>query len=797
MLGIVQDITARRQAAQALRESEEKFREVAEQSPNMVFIHLRDRIVYANRKCEELMGYTRAELTAPGFDFRTLIEPQSRDLLEQSFRAHMAGIDLPPDEYVLVSKGGRRIDVIISSKLIRYQGESAILCTVTDITSRKQVERTLRTSQQFLQSTLDSLAGNIAILDDEGTILAVNASWRQFAVENGLAWEDHGVGRNYLAVLDAASGDSNRAGEAASGIRAVMVGACDHFSIEYPCHSPGEQRWFLMRVTRFESGEGTRVVTLHEDVSERRLAEETRAWLAAIVESSEDAIIGKSLEGTILSWNEGAERIYGYSAVEVIGRSITLLTPPDRTNEVIQILDKIRQGERVSLLETVRLTRNGDPIHVSLNISPILDEAGNVTGAATITRDITARIQGEQALRRAKEDAEAARQEEEERRQEAEQRRRIAESLRDVLAVLNSNRSLDEVLNYIAGQAGQLLGTRAAGIYSLDRETGKLSVRATRGLLVTYVDGARVLIGQSALQQAMASRKPVAISDLVKTVVNDQGVAPSAAWSRLFRALLAVPIVILGEVYGGMLLYYSEPRTFADEEIQLAIAFGDQVALAIDNARLREQVVQAAATAERDRLARELHDAVTQSLFSASLIAEAMPHVWEQSPDAGRRGLEELRQLTRGAAAEMRTMLVELRPVALTEKPLGELLRHLAEAMAGRARVPIELSLDGDCRLPPDVQIALYRIVQEALNNVAKYASASQVSVDLFCRPQRAVLTIADDGAGFDPAEILLDRFGLGVMRERAQGIGANLHIESQPGQGTQILVLWQEERGE
>jgi signal transduction histidine kinase len=244
-----------------------------------------------------------------------------------------------------------------------------------------------------------------------------------------------------------------------------------------------------------------------------------------------------------------------------------------------------------------------------------------------------------------------------------------------------------------------------------------------------------------------------------------------------------------------MLLYYSEPRTFADEEIQLAVAFGDQVALAIDNARLREQVQQAAATAERDRLARELHDAVTQTLFSASLIAEALPRVWEQSPESGRRGLEELRRLTRGAAAEMRTMLVELRPVALTEKPLGELLRHLTEAMSGRARVPMELSLDGNCRLPPDVQIALYRIVQEALNNIAKHASASQVSVELCCRPQRAVVSVSDDGAGFDPAEILPDRFGLGVMRERAQGIGANLNIDSQPGQGTRILVLWQEKR--
>ena len=401
-------------------------------------------------------------------------------------------------------------------------------------------------------------------------------------------------------------------------------------------------------------------------------------------------------------------------------------------------------------------------------------------------------------MRQAKEDAEAARREEEQRRQEAERRRWIAESLGDVLAVLNSNRPLDEVLSYITGQAGRLLGTRAAGIYSLERETGKLSIKATRGLLVTYVAGVNIPIGQDALRQAMTSRRPVAVPDLAAALaeggsreVSADWPAAAGVWTKVYRALLAVPIVVQDRVYGGMLLYYGEPRIFTAEEIDLAVAFGDQVALAIGNAQLRDQVEQSAKTAERDRLARELHDAVTQTLFSASLIAEAMPRVWEQNAEAGRRGLEELRRLTRGAAAEMRTMLVELRPVALTEKPLGELLRHLTEAMAGRIRVPIELTVDGSFVLPPDVQIALYRIVQESLNNIAKHARASQVAVDLRCQPAWAVLGISDDGDGFDPADVLPDRFGLGIMRERAEGIGAILEVESQPGQGTSISVNW------
>jgi signal transduction histidine kinase len=245
-----------------------------------------------------------------------------------------------------------------------------------------------------------------------------------------------------------------------------------------------------------------------------------------------------------------------------------------------------------------------------------------------------------------------------------------------------------------------------------------------------------------------------------------------------------------------MLLYYGQPRTFSEEEVELAVAYSDQVALAIGNAQLREQVEEAAMSAERQRLARDLHDAVTQTLFSASLIAEAMPSIWEQSPEEGRRGLEELRRLTRSAAAEMRTMLIELRPAALTEKPLGELVRHLTEAVVGRARVAIDLNLDGDCILPPEVQIALYRIVQEALNNIAKHAGANRVSMDLYWRPRQAMLEISDDGCGFELADVLPDRFGLGIMSERAQGIGAVLDITSEPGQGTRLAVSWENREG-
>jgi signal transduction histidine kinase len=389
-------------------------------------------------------------------------------------------------------------------------------------------------------------------------------------------------------------------------------------------------------------------------------------------------------------------------------------------------------------------------------------------------------------------DAAIARDAEHERWREAERRRLIAESLRDNLAALNSNQPLASVLDQIAAQARRLLDTQAVGIYRLESEADRWSVEAARGLLVTYVAGSDVPIGQRTLRRAILARQPLVGSRACAAGSPEE--SPGAAAQPRFGwyyAWLAVPIITRDEVYGGMLLYYAEPRALSEEEIQLASSFCDQAALAIENARLRERVEQAAAAAERERLARDLHDVVTQTLFSASVIAEALPRIQATNPQEAQSGIEELRRLTRGALAEMRTLLLELRPAALIEKPLGELLCHLADAMTGQSRIPVLLTVEGDAQLQPEQQVALYRIVQEALNNVAKHARASQATVSLDCAPGSIRLEVTDDGCGFDAATVPRDARGLRIMQERAAGIEAVFEIDSQPERGTRARVWW------
>jgi len=264
---------------------------------------------------------------------------------------------------------------------------------------------------------------------------------------------------------------------------------------------------------------------------------------------------------------------------------------------------------------------------------------------------------------------------------------------------------------------------------------------------------------------------------------------------------VAVPVKVKEKIIGVLNVESDRRDAFDESDVVVLQSLANQAAVAIENARHYEQAQRVATLEERQRLARELHDAVTQTLFSASLISEALPAVWQIDQGEGRQLLTELQQLSRGALAEMRTLLMELRPTALTEANLGDLLRQLAEASTGRTGLPVRVTVEGAYAPPADVHVALYRIAQEALNNVVKHARASQVDIRLDCRSapspeqrRRVELCVNDDGRGFDPSRVPPDRLGLGIIRERAQAIGATLRIESQPQRGSQVLVVWESE---
>jgi signal transduction histidine kinase len=565
----------------------------------------------------------------------------------------------------------------------KLQESAAALARHSRQAADSQTEEATRDAERFGRAIVDTLPGRICVLDETGRMVVVNKAWRNLDEATPLAPPHAAEAANYLAWCEAATGPNAHDARAfASGIRAVISGERDTFSLEYASHAD-EQRWFVGRITCFSCDGSRYLLIAHEDISER-------------------------------TWAEQALR----KAID--------------------------------------------------------------------------------AAEAAQQQAKVAEREEEQRHLEAERRRQIAESLREVLSLLNSNRPLTEVLDYIVSQARGLLGSQAAALYCAPPETGEVVVQAARGLSSYYLSSARASAGQRAAKPVLLTPWPVSIPDIaaIDTNQNDPGLeiqdlmllAPPAAE---YRALLAVPVLVKDEIYGRLRLYYRAPRQFSEEDAELAVLFSEQVALAIENARLREQVKQGAILEERHRLARDLHDAVTQSIFSANLIAEALPRIWKQRPAEALCGLEELHRLTRGALAETRTLLLELRPAAITEKKLGELLKQLAEMIASQRQIPVTLSVEGDEALPADVQIAFYRIVQEALNNAMKHAKASHITVKLQYQGEKVVAWVRDNGRGFQPNAIRPDQLGVNIMRERAQDIGATFELTSQAEQGTQVLVTW------
>lgn len=386
-----------------------------------------------------------------------------------------------------------------------------------------------------------------------------------------------------------------------------------------------------------------------------------------------------------------------------------------------------------------------------------------------------------------------------ERTRETERRKQELEALYRADAELHRHLSLDKVLQALVDIAVDILQADKSSLLVWDEAREKLAVRFAQGYQPETIAEMSFAPDQGTVGRVASTGKPVAVKDARTdprvskrtTVTEPEGI----------RSFMQVPIEIGGEVFGVFSADYVQPRAFGQEEKRLFLALAQRAALAIDTAQLHEQSQELAVVEERNRLARDLHDAVTQTLFSSSLIAEALPELWESDQAEGRKLLNDLKQLSRGALAEMRTLLLELRPAALAETPLPDLLRQLGDAVTGRTGVPVGMSVDGHCRVPSDLHVALYRIAQEALNNVVKHSRASQVAVDLSChpspdhrsghRPKEVELRVSDNGCGFDPGQIPADRLGLGIIRERAQAVGAEIEILSQTDQGTAIVVTW------
>jgi PAS domain S-box-containing protein len=384
--GTCSDITPRKQAEESLRHSYNLLRAVIEGTSDAVFVKDRQgRYLMINTAGARFLGKTVAEVL--GKQDTELFSAETARAIVEGDRRIMASGEVQTFEDVGTAAGVTRTYLSTKGPYRDAQGNiRGVIGISRDISERKRAEECFRL-------VVESTPSGMLMINGEGRIVLVNAQTeKMFDYCRGEL-----LGQPVeLLVPDRIRGEhpAYRAGFFANPTTRAMGGGREL----YGRRRDGSEFPVEIGLTPIEMAEGLFVLSAIVDITERKRAEETRARLAAIVESSEDAIFSKDLDGIILTWNRGAERMYGYSAAEVVGRPFSLLVPPEHGGEVSAILEQLRRGERLENYETVRLRKDGTRIEVSLNISPMADAAGRITGASAISREITVRKRSERRL---------------------------------------------------------------------------------------------------------------------------------------------------------------------------------------------------------------------------------------------------------------------------------------------------------------------------------------------------------------------------------------------------------------
>jgi signal transduction histidine kinase len=359
-------------------------------------------------------------------------------------------------------------------------------------------------------------------------------------------------------------------------------------------------------------------------------------------------------------------------------------------------------------------------------------------------------------------------------------------AISDAVAGIASDRGLDAVLEQLAEAARDLVQAKYTAIGVPDGEGG-----FEKFVTVGFTDKQFEAIGDLPRQHGMLGAMLEAAEPYRAADITEDGRFEGYPEAHpMMRTFLGVPIESKGEVIGAFYLTEKRRREhFTDADQAIIEKLAAHAAVAVENARLLERSRELTVVEERNRLARELHDAVNQTLFSVALAAETAALLVDEQPERAKAQMQGVRELARTAMDEMRSLIFELRPAELETDGLVPTLEKHVQVLRRVYKPEIELEVDGERPLDPELEREIFRIAQEALGNALKHAEADRLHVRLHL-DNRIVLSVSDDGAGFDPAgSQARRRLGLVSMRERAESLGGELTIESAPGEGTTVTL--------
>ncbi len=537
--------------------------------------------------------------------------------------------------------------------------------------------------------------------------------------------------------------------------------------------------------------------------AEEQLREREQQYRAIFEATSDGLVIIEPETWRIVEANPAACRIYGYSYEELLTldqkaeaeraefrelrdqhlRSIAEFLEVDPETVVEWDDETMRDRVARAILSgrqyrsrTVDIRKDGTRLHLeTFGTGFVYRGKPHILG---VVRDVTEQVEAYTLLE-----------------QRVEERTRELRTLVDVSRTVTSTLELETVLRLILDQLQAVVDYTGSSIMTLEGDD--LVIVHSRGPTresTNIAVGNRFPLGDGGgIWRLISHREPVIIPDvrgdgeLAATYREALGERMERPPFEHIRSWMAAPLALKDRVIGMLSCSRYEPDYFTRHQADLMMTIGNQAAVAIENARLYQQARELAVLQERQRLARELHDSVSQALYGIALGARTARTLVERDPARAVEPLEYVLSLAEAGLAEMRALLFELRPESLEVEGLVAALQKQADSLRARHRVEVDADLPPEPLAPLEVKEALYRIAQEALNNTVKHARATRVTLRLAPDDGALLLEVRDDGRGFDPSAPFPGHLGLRSMRERAAALGGDISIESALGEGTRV----------
>jgi PAS domain S-box-containing protein len=713
-----------------------------------------------NSAAERIFGYTAEE--AVGKRVLLIIPPERHQEEKMILSRLRAGERVEHFQTIRRRKDGTLIHIDVTVSPVRINGTIVGASKIArDITQQKQAERKAAETQARLAVTLASIGDAVVATDTDTRVTFINT-----VAEELLRYPaSEVIGRPLEDVFRIVNHNTRRPVD--SPVRQVLqkgtiVEVANHTVLLRP---DGTEIPIDDSAAPILDPDGVLlgVVLVFRDVTNRNRAFRQASVLSAIVKSSDDAILSKDLQGTVTSWNRGAERMFGYTAEEMVGSSILKLIPSDRQSEETAIIDSLLRKERVDHYETVRQTKSGQLRDVSVTVSPLLDDEGRVVGASKIARDVTEQKQARLLLH------------------ESQERLRITlESIGDAVVATDASARVTFVnsvaTNLMGRSTKDLLGESLEDVFHIVNEE-------TRRLVDSPVQ--RVL--REGIVVGLANHTVLIRPDGTEVPIDDSAAPILDADGRLMGVVLVFrDITERKEAEARIHRWNAELETRVKDRTRDLVRSQEQ---------LRRLASQLAVTEQRERrrLATNLHDSLAQLLALGRMKTGTLKQLIPPQSLQTNAIVHELDEMLQKSLRFTRTVMSELSPTVLHDVGLTAALEWLAKEMAQQElEVSVHTNVDEEIRLPDTHGELLFQCIRELLINVRKHAGVNQASISISRQDTQTVVVIVQDyGSGFDVSHTQSassdEHFGLFSIRERMAALGGWCLIDSQPGRGTKV----------